>query len=92
MLIGSLLNMDKFMLDTKSGHLNDDAYNYWINKRNMKPINKINWPFDLNMRSNTKKSSLIRFGKQQLQSKPQILFGQKKSVSSPPKITFGKRN
>ncbi len=46
--IGGILNQDKSEMNIhETVHLNSAAYDYWVNDRNMKPNNEINWPFNL---------------------------------------------
>lgn len=52
-MVGCLFNMDKTILDPYKSHLNNDAFLFWKNVRNMQPTNGIRWPFDLLNRQTT---------------------------------------
>lgn len=46
--IGGILNQDKSEMNIhESVHLNSAAYDYWVNSRQMRPNNIINWPTNL---------------------------------------------
>ena len=96
-LVGDILNMNKNIVDTQSGHYNPEALQWWRDKLNFKPYNDIKWPYDLNERLSRQHRNKsveiqpqIRFGKP---ASPTIRFGQKNSTSneSPTKIVFGKK-
>ncbi len=53
--MASLLNQDKAEMNiNETVHLNGDAYDYWVEERNMKPNNEIRWPFNLLDKSSMK--------------------------------------
>lgn len=98
LLIGCLLNQDKFMMDNKP-HLNDDALEFWKNK-GCRPTNDIKWPFDLDTRGLSARQTKpmatpamphFRIGTAKPAPSPSIKFGQNsvKSASPVKKITFG---
>lgn len=46
--LGALLNQEKTEMDPNDEiHLNDDAFNYWLEDRDMQPNNIIRWPYNL---------------------------------------------
>ena len=97
-LVGMILNMDKSIVDTESGHYNPEALYWWREKRQYQPNNNIKWPLDLNerlsrqIRNNPEEPSrpTIRFGKQ---TSPTIRFGQVSYPSSglPVRIKIGNK-
>lgn len=82
-LVGAILNMDKCIVDTSSGHYNPQALQWWREERSFRPNNNIKWPFDLNERlsrqhhSNDSATPTIRFGKTFPAQTPKIVFGKK---------------
>lgn len=46
--IGGILNQDKSEMNIhETVHLNSAAYDFWVEDRDMRPNNEINWPFNL---------------------------------------------
>lgn len=46
--VGALLNQEKSEMDPNDTvHLNGDAWDYWMNDRQMAPNNDIKWPYNL---------------------------------------------
>lgn len=49
--LGGLLNQDPFVMSTSGTHLNGEAFRWWRDQRKMQPNNRIDWPFDLLVKS-----------------------------------------
>lgn len=83
--LGCLFNQEQFMMasedEDEHRHLNSDAFRYWKYERNMRPNNKIDWPFKL--------MDEVSFGgvQKKEEKKGGFTFGAKKEVSveEPPK-------